>query len=215
VKYATEVEEIEFTLRQAMRTPAFWLLSVANIGASMIPQIIVIHAVPFLTDMGIEPVKAAVMIGIMSSGVIPGQFISMFIVDRLKKQHMRFLSALSYFLQIIAIAGFLLTRTLVMAYPIFILHHFCAGLSSPVHSMLPSRYFGRKAFGSVRGILMLFMLPVSVGGPIYAGWVYDTTGSYVVVFFLCAVLLTFSTIVILFAAPPKPPTQITDIHKIV
>ncbi len=215
VEYATEVEEIEFTLRQAVRTPAYWLLTLANAGSSLIANIVVIHGVPFLTDMGIDPIKAAVLIGMMSSGVIPGQFISMFVIDHIKKQHLRFLSAGANFLQIMGIGAFLLNRTLVMAYPIFILHHFCAGLSSPLNSIIPSRYFGRKAFGSIRGILMMFMLPVGVGGPIYAGWVYDTTGSYVTVFFLCAVLLTFSTIIMLFAVPPKPPAQIADIHKIV
>jgi MFS family permease len=215
VKYATEFEEVEFTLRQAMRTPAYWLLVIANASFSVIPQVIIIHAVPFLTDMGLEPVKAAVTIGLISSGVIPGMFISLLMADRIKKQHLRFLIGGAYFLHIIGFSAFLLTRTLVMAYLIFILHHFSAGIMGPFNSVIASRYFGRKAFGSIRGTLMTFMLPVSVTAPIYAGWVYDTTGSYVTVFSLCTVLIVLSTIIILFAAPPKPPAQITDIHKIV
>ncbi|MFC2043937.1 MFS transporter [Chloroflexota bacterium] len=214
VKYATEIEEVEFTLRQAMRTPAYWLLMVANASFMVVPQVIIIHAVPFLTDMGIGPVKAAVMIGIMSSGVIPGMFFSMFVADRVKRQHLRFLLAAAYFLQLISFSSFLLKQTLVMAYPIFILHHFAAGINHPINSVISARYFGRKAFGSIRGTLTMFILPVSVMAPIYAGWVYDTTGSYIAVFFLCAVLLMFSTLIILFAAPPKPPTQITEIDNI-
>jgi cyanate permease len=214
VKYATEVQEIEFTLRQAMRTPAYWLLIVANASFSVIPQVIIIHAVPFLTDLGVEPVRAAVTIGIASSGVIPGMIISLLISDRIEKQHLRFLIGGAYLLHIIGFGAFLLTRTLAAAYLIFIFHHFCAGIMGPFNSVISSRYFGRKAFGSIRGTLMMFMLPVSVIAPIYAGWVYDTTGSYITVFSLCVVLIALATTVILFAAPPKPPAQITDIRSI-
>jgi hypothetical protein len=51
--------------------------------------------------------------------------------------------------------------------------------------------------------------------PIYAGWVYDTTGSYIGVFTLVAVLLAIAAVLVSFALPPKPPAQVTDIRKIV
>ncbi len=215
VKYATEVEEVEFTLRQAMKTPAYWLLIVATASFNLVPQVLLIHAVPFLTDMGIEPVKAAVMIGMMSAATIPGWLIGGLAADRVKKQHLRFLIGGSDFLQIIGFSAFLLNPTLAMVYPFFILHHFSMGIHAPLNSVMTSRYFGRKAFGSIRGTLLMFILPVSVMSPIYAGWVYDTTGSYVTVFFLCAVVLVLSTIIMFLAYPPKPSAQITDIHRII
>jgi sugar phosphate permease len=215
LKYATEVEEMEFTLRQAMKTPAYWLLIVATAGLHLVGQVLIIHAVPFVTDMGVEPVKAAVMIGIMTAGNIPGTFIGGFLADHIKKQHLRFLVGGTYLLQIIGFSAFLLNRTLAMAYLIFILHHFSMGICSPLSRVMPANYFGRKAFGSIRGTLLMFILPVSVMSPIYAGWVYDTTGSYVTVFFLCAVVLVLSTIIMFLAYPPKPSAQITDIHRII
>jgi hypothetical protein len=60
---------------------------------------------------------------------------------------------------------------------------------------------------------MMFMTPFAVAAPIYAGWVYDTTGSYIPVFTLAAVLLAVSTVLMLLASPPKPPAQVTDIRK--
>ena len=45
VEYAAEVEEVEFTLKQAMRTPAYWLLVVANTGHSLALPAINIHIV--------------------------------------------------------------------------------------------------------------------------------------------------------------------------
>ncbi|MFC2005271.1 hypothetical protein ACFLUY_03500, partial [Chloroflexota bacterium] len=77
-----------------------------------------------------------------------------------------------------------------------------------------ARYFGRKAFGSISGSLRLFMTPIGVAAPIYAGWVYDTTGNYMTVFALFSAVLAFATILMLLAPPPKPPARVTDIHKI-
>jgi len=214
VKYATEAEEIEFTLRQAMRTRAYWLLVVAYASFSIIPPVLVIHSMPFVTDMGIDPVKAGVMIGLMSICGTPGTFIGGFVADRCKKQHLRFLHAGAYFLQIIGFTAFLLRRTLAMVYPLFILHNLSMAIVAPLTGVITARYFGRKAFGSIRGTIMMFMLPVAVLAPIYAGWVYDTTGSYTNVFIVCLSLLTFSTIVISLASPPRLSGQVTDIHKI-
>ncbi|MFC2044940.1 MFS transporter, partial [Chloroflexota bacterium] len=215
VKYATEVEEIEFTLRQAMRSRAYWLLMVANAGFMIVPPVLTIHAVPFLTDMGIEPVKAAVIIGMVSIANILGTLISGFLVDRLKKQHLRLLQAGVCFLQVIGFSCFLLNPTLPMVYPLLILHHFSMGIYSPLNRVIISRYFGRKAYGSILGTLMMFMLPASVGAPIYAGWVFDTTGNYITVYTLCMGLLILSTIVVSQAFPPKRPAKITAIHEII
>jgi sugar phosphate permease len=76
------------------------------------------------------------------------------------------------------------------------------------------RYFGRKAFGSIRGTSTMFVTPVGVVAPIYAGWVYDTTGNYIGAFILIAALLFTSAVLAATIMPPKPPAQITDVRKI-
>ncbi|MFC2010880.1 hypothetical protein ACFLUR_01140 [Chloroflexota bacterium] len=58
------------------------------------------------------------------------------------------------------------------------------------------------------------MTPVAVAAPIYAGWVYDSTGSYITAFILIAALLGFAAVLAAFVLPPKLPSQVTDIRKI-
>ncbi|MBI4180482.1 MAG: hypothetical protein HY528_00960 [Chloroflexi bacterium] len=77
-----------------------------------------------------------------------------------------------------------------------------------------ARYFGRKAFGSIQGSSMTILTPFSVISPIYAGWVYDTTGSYTSVFAVLAGLVTLAAIFVSLASPPKPPAKLSDITKI-
>ncbi|MBA7674514.1 hypothetical protein ES703_82729 [subsurface metagenome] len=83
-----------------------------------------------------------------------------------------------------------------------------------VTQLIGGRYFGRKAFGSIRGSSTMFTTPLGIAGPIYAGWVYDTTGSYLTVFVTLAVALAFATVLIPFATPPKPPAEVSGIRKI-
>ena len=38
--------------------------------------------------------------------------------------------------------------------------------------------FGRSNFGALRGGVIAVMSIMGVGAPVYAGWVFDTTGGY-------------------------------------
>jgi hypothetical protein len=51
--------------------------------------------------------------------------------------------------------------------------------------------------------------------PIYAGWVYDTTGTYMTVFTVFTISLAFSAVVMALARPPTPPAETADIERIV
>ena len=215
VEYAAEVEEVEFTLRQAMRTPAFWLLIVVPAIPGLTASVMGIHTIPFLTDIGIDPIKAAAMMGLMVAASLPARFVGGLIADRLRANHLRFLLCGHFFLQAVGIGIFLLNQTIAMIYVWFILYGIGMGLSSVGTPIIMARYFGRKAYGSIRGISSIFSTPIRIAGPVYAGWVYDTTGSYITVFTLFAALLAVSAFGACFILPPKPPAQISDIRKIV
>ncbi|MFC1943042.1 MFS transporter [Chloroflexota bacterium] len=216
VEYAAEVEEVEFTLRQAMRTPAYWLLLVAPTCHMLVGPSINIHLIPFLTDRGIDPLRAAGMMAIMVLAGIPSRFFGGLMADRLRRHHLRFLLGGAYLLEAVGIAIFLLNpESTFLIYVWFIVYGTGMGAANTLGTPVKARYFGRKAFGSISGFSSLFMMPIVIVAPIYAGWVYDTTGSYITVFTLFAVLLAFATVLMSLASPPKPPAQITDVRKIV
>lgn len=215
VKYAAEAEEIEFTLRQTMRTPVYWLLIVANGTYMLVISSINIHLIPFLTDIGINPVRAAGMMAIMASAAILARLTSGFFVDRVRRCHIRFIMAGNYGLQAISYAILLLNPESIFVIYVWLIIFGFGGAAGFVCNMMIGRYFGRKAFGSIRGVQVMFMMVPAILAPIYAGWVYDTTGSYMTVFTLFMPLLTFVTILAFLALPPKPPAKVTDIRKIV
>ncbi|MFC1864770.1 MFS transporter [Chloroflexota bacterium] len=214
VEYAAEVQEVEFTLRQAMRAPAYWLLIVVHGIHGLAASAINIHCIPFLTDIEIDPFRAAGMMAIMVAAGIPARLISGLLADRVSRSHLRFLLGGAYLLQGMGLTIFLLNQTTAMIYIWFIFYGMGMGAAWTLSSPVRARYFGRKAFGSIGGSSMLFMTPMGVVAPIYFGWVHDTTGSYMSGFTLIAILLVSAAVLAYFILPPKLPARITDIRKI-
>jgi len=215
VKYAAEVDEVEFSVRQALRTPAYWLLIMTQSIHSLAMPVVNIHGIPFLTDIGINPVKAASMLAVMILTGIPTRFIGGFISDRVKKQHLRFLIGGAYLLQAVGFVAILQNQSIPMIYTWLILYGIGYGAAFTLNTAMRGRYFGRKAFGSIAGWSRLLLLPVGIAAPIYIGWVFDTTGSYLSAFTLVTALLALSAITMSLIRPPKPPAEVTDIRKIV
>lgn len=215
VQYAAEVKEVEFTMRQAMRTPAYWTLLVAHAFHSLVAPTISIHLIPFLTDTGIDPVKASGMMAMMMAVAVPSRLLGGLLADRVKIGQFRFLLAGAYLFEAVGIGIFMLFQTETMMYVWFVFYGTGMGSAWVLSPPLRARYFGRKAFGSIGGSQMLLMTPVGILAPIYAGWVYDTTGSYSSAFTLFAGLLFLAAAIACFILPPKPPVTISEISRIV
>jgi nitrate/nitrite transporter NarK len=179
-----------------------------------------IHCIPFLTDplpsgMGVDSIKAAAIMAMMLFFSLPTRFIGGWIADRISINRTRFVTTASYFLQGFSVLLFLLHPTLTMVYVWFILFGLGQGLGFAVGPFMRARFFGRKAFGSIQGISAMLMTPIGVLAPVYAGWIYDTSGSYLFAFKLLAALLGVAAVLTLFLLPPKPPEKITDVRSIV
>jgi sugar phosphate permease len=177
-EYAQEVGEVEFTAREAYRTSSFWLMSASITLRYMIIGVVNVHTIPFLTDMGMDPIAAAKGLGLMVGLSLPGRFIGGTLSDKVDIQKIRYL--------------------------------FMFGLGGiAVHPLIPARYFGRKAYGTIDGTKTFIAQIGSIVAPIYAGWVYDTSGSYMNAFITLFALSLLAIVIMYFAKPPKPPATIT------
>ena len=207
VEYAANFQEAEFTLKQAMRTPAFWMLVITNTSGMIIHGGFNLHCIPFLTDMGIAPTLAGGMMAIMVFFTIPSMFLSGFIADRIRKERLRLLMAGAYLFQALGITIFLLNQTTASIFIFLIMYGFGNGSIRPLLIIIRGRFFGRKAYGSIEGASVMLEAPVALLAPVYTGWVYDTTGSYITAFILFAVLAVFATSLICLIKPPPDPAM--------
>jgi MFS family permease len=213
VKYAASIQETEFTVRQAWRTSAYWMLVAAAAVFGVVNSGITLHCIPFLTDIGVAPAVAGGMMGMMVLFQVPSRFIAGWLSDRFGKDRMAYLIAGAFLFVALGLTIFLLDQTVKTAYVFLALYGFGVGATTPLLLAVLGRYFGRKAWGSIRGSSQLLAAPISMLSPVYAGWVFDVSGSYISVFVLYAALATVAALLICFVRPPKPPPIVAGIRQ--
>jgi MFS family permease len=206
----TQGPTAEYSLRQTMKTRAYWLMIfVAYLSGAAAP-IMGVHCIPFLTDMGIAPVAAAGMMAIVLTSGIPARLVTGFVLDRVKTVNLRIIIGVGYLVQATGVAAFLLTRSVSMIYLWFFLFGIGSGVTQSVQIPLWARYFGRKAYGAILGSSMAMNVPVALVAPVYIGWVYDRYGSYLSVITALAILLALSGALAFFILPPRRSARSTE-----
>ena len=81
------------------------------------------------------------------------------------------------------------------------------GGNTPLTITIRSSFFGRKAYGKIQGTTNMFASPISFLAPVYAGWVYDTTGSYNQAFISFACIAAAAAVIMLFIRVPRLPVK--------
>jgi len=65
----------------------------------------------------------------------------------------------------------------------------------PIIAGLIAEHFGRKSFSIIYGASFFWLNLGNVIGPLYGGWIFDSTGSYTPAFMTC-ILLSIAAIVL-------------------
>lgn len=195
----------DFTAREALRTSAFWLISLGHAFALLVVHAVNVHAITHMKEgLGYSVERAAFFITLMVAGQIGGVAIGWAVGDRFKKRlvaavcmvmHMAGLLLLTYAVSVTMVIGFAL------------LHGIAWGLRGPFMQAIRADYFGRAAIGMILGLSYMIIVVGQIGGPMIAGVLADMTGDYRLGFTILALLAGIGSLFFLFARRPKPPSR--------
>jgi MFS family permease len=164
----------EFTLRQAMRTSAFWMLVLATTTRVGVFNSITVHFVPIMVWKGATEQQAAAMLALMALMSLPAHLFVGWIADRVRKP---MLMAVCMVIGAVSI-GFLAYGDEVWSPWIFTLLITFVEAIFPVSWATVGDFFGRKSFATIRGTMSFFYLWGPALGPVITGAVYDRHQSY-------------------------------------
>ncbi len=192
----------DFSIKEALVSLAFWMLVLGTTARAVAMTSVVIHEVNYLTNVRAIPlVQASAALGAMVTISLVGRIGFGVLGDYVEKRFVliacTLLQALGIFILANATNTFLVWL-FVMVYGI------AYGGAIPVFMAIVGEYFGRRNFASIRGWMQLCHIPATVIGPIYAGWVYDTTDSYQIAFMSFMVALILGTAFLFIARRPAP-----------
>ena len=193
--------EPAFTRGQALRTPAFWLLSLFTLFVYPVQAGVSLHQAPFLIERGLSPTVAATIVSTFSmmSGIASMGF--GFYPRRLP---VRYALALVGGLLCAGVLTMLSVRTAPVGYLAAAV--FGVGIGGLL-TMLPTAwadYFGRRSYGAIRGIALSVQVLAQAAGPLLSGVLRDRSGNYDLSLECFATLAAISLLAALLARPPAP-----------
>lgn len=200
-----ESPEQDFTLKQAMHTPAFWLVSLGHGSALLIVSVVNVHIVFHLTEgLGYSFGGAAAIVALITAGQILGTLIGGIIGDRFDKRMIAVGCMLLHTLALLMVAHSALLSVVIL---FALLHGTAWGLRGPMMQAIRADYFGRSAYGAILGVSSLIITFGTISGPVAAGYLADRTGDYVLGFTVLALLSGLGSIFFLLARRPTLPAR--------
>lgn len=204
-----EIAEVDFRVKEALRTAQFWLLMVSISLRLVVTIALNIHFVPLLVWTGMSEATSAYMVSLMSFISILSSLAFGWLGDRWNKA---FLCSLGTIPTLLAMVGLLCTRTPAILYALPIGFALTMG-TAPLNWALIGDFFGRRSYATLRGIMGTGYGFVTFFSPIYAGWVFDHTGSYELVLITFAVVLLLTAIFFAVLRPPRHPGQSNQVSR--
>ena len=192
----------DYTARQALGSSTFWMLASAWFFQGMAFNVVFVHGVVALTDMGISYLKAAALIGTITTVSFFGRTVLGMLGDYIEKRYLLFLAYCMISGGIFALA---FAENLFLIYVFIGLYGVGYGATIPVMASLRAEYFGRTALGKIQGFMSPVAMLAGAAGPVAAGYIFDRTGSYTFAFSVVGTLALIGAFVLVFAKPKVLP----------
>jgi MFS family permease len=195
----------DFTAREALRTPAFWLLSLGHGFALFVVGAVSVHAIAHMKEaLGYTVSAAAAVITLLTICQIVGVMIGWVIGDRYEK---RFIAAACMLMHALGLLCLTYASALPWLVAFAALHGIAWGLRGPFMQAIRADYFGRSAIGMILGLSFMIIVIGQIGGPMIAGVLADATGSYRLGFTVLALLAGLGSVFFLLAKRPVRPLR--------
>jgi MFS family permease len=192
-----------WTVRQAVRTPHFWLLFSVYMFTGLGSFLVALHQLAFAVDIGFDKLYAAGVLGMGAFLSLPGVIVTGTLSDYVGREVS---AVVTYGTSILGVVfGLMITSP--DQHVLLWLHACFFGLTwgarGPAITAKTADLFPGPNLGAILGVITIGTGLGAAGGSWLAGFVFDTTGSYRVAFGLSIVFYVAGSIA--FWALRRPP----------
>jgi len=191
------------SLKMALATSGFWLIAVSFLTSSFSQVGILQSQVPHLEDIRFPPATAATALGAVGLGSLVGKFGFGWLCDRIQAKHACCIGLALQLAAIIILMSVDSASPLAMVWLYAIIMGLGVGGWLPTMSMLVSTNFGLASYGIIFGMITLAQCVGTATGPLLAGYMYDTMGTYHWAFIIFLALYTVAMPTILAVRHPR------------
>jgi MFS family permease len=191
--------ETTWTVTQALHTSTVWLLLIGFVLSNMAGGAFMVHQVAAISDKGYNVELASGVMAVLFFFSFFIKPIAGFMAERLPVRYVA-----GFFIALAGASLFVLAAANTVPHlMLFAVLYGCGvGATTVLQSIIWADYFGRQFQGAIRGTLSPLFAISQAFSPLFAGWMYDTTGSYDQAFTVVGIAAFCASILILLARPP-------------
>lgn len=198
-QFPAHITTEEWTYREALATPAFWLMIVSQVAVSCGYTLYLAHGIVHLKDLGHTQAAAAWSVGILAVTGLIAKVIIAALGDRLDPRYLWGAFTAIFGLGLILVVNARSGSELFMFAA-------CLGIGfggSLVCLMTTlGNYYGMRVFASLSGLALAINTTFSALIPYIGGWLYDSGRGYGGVFHALAAWCFVSALVLFVMRPP-------------
>mgnify|MGYP000891433386 CR=1 FL=1 len=196
---AASAVEDSWTLAEAQRTGAFWLLTAMFFLSWLVVFLPMVHLTPYAIDSGTDPLRASVILAGVGIGGVLGRPLLGMVSDHVSR--------------LPALAFVFLTQTAVFAALPFFQHWlaltllaaifgFAYGGGTTLFAAVVGDFYGPAAVGAIVGFVFAIAGSSAAFGPWFAGYVIERTDSYDIAFWFSAIANALAFLLVGFLRRP-------------
>ena len=190
---------VEYTAKEAVRTQGFWLLSIAVIFSGFAAQAVLAFEIPAIVNVGFSAQTASFVLTLTTLSGAAGRLLFGWLADKVDSKRVM-AGVLAVQAAGVLIFAFAHSIWALIVFALVFGPAYAASIS--LRPAVQGDFFGRKAFGSIQGLIMGVMMVGTITSPIFTGWVFDQQHSYQYAFLGLAAVGLLAVPAILLARPP-------------
>ena len=191
IGHASKTNESEEGLdfKKAIRTRQLWTICIVYFIILFCVYTVLMHIVQHAIDLDIPSTVAAGILSTIGGVSITGRFLMGGASDKIGEKPALLICLLCLFLALCLLQK---VQTLWMFYLFAAVYGFAHGGFFSLVSPLIAKFFGTKSHGLLFGIVIFSSTIGGAIGPFMAGYIFDITTSYKMVFLILAILCTIA-----------------------
>ncbi|HWP59113.1 MAG TPA: MFS transporter [Candidatus Acidoferrales bacterium] len=179
------VSDPEFTVKEALASRAFWMLSISMALRHLVTEGVSVHFVVLLVDRGWTTEAASGLLGVSALIGAPSRLLMAWLGDWLDKRRLMMGLLVALSVSVLFMGWSAAPQVFI---PFMVAYSLAFGGLASLQEPIRVDYFGTRNFASIHGWARSVTTAGTFMGPIIAGFFYDLTRSYAVPFTVFAMV---------------------------
>ena len=190
-----------FTLREALSTRVFWVMSAAFLARNFVTTGFGFCFIPAIENKGFTAAAGASVLIVFAVMTVPSRLTSGYLGDLWRRNVVAgvMMAGIAASMLIMIWAETLVVIIIFL----FIYGSFWGGIGGAMSMALRGEFFGRRNFAAIASVTTLVIGLGEIAGPTAAGIIFEETGSFQLAFVAFAIAALVSAIGLLSLRPPR------------